>query len=900
MVRRRRDSFQRLVQRSSMLASLMRDVGDVVAADAEALSPRRSGVGSQLADDEGGEPVQAAATSFTKNDEELCDLGPGVLLSRVQALQVKLEEIHGQEFDYEAATSYLKKYGSLKDMTEAQRALVMSLIDGEPRTLHQAKLSPLERLQRTVSACCGRLKGSNVRSDLYATKFKEVVLHKRLQELRKKWQQVHSARKQDQKASASVPAGPKHFTGDLSQLNTPSEPIVTMVITNTRTTAVTRSTTLPSTLVAEPRTFFPGASGSSLLDLKPSPSPDVLPLAVGGAPVSSHDDPRERALGRVYSAADVFGAADVAPAGVRGRRPLGLLAAGGPGEGPPLARSRTMPAGPRWTTGHVQFENSHGRALDTGPSESLVVSGSGSGSLHVLRPRALRSRTLLSMTDGSYAGPDLQGHVQFENSHGRALDTGPSESLVVSGSGSGSLHALRPRALRSRTLLSMTDGSYAGPDLQDSGAWQVSGELEVEVPVGAPDAGLGEHPRGSPSAVVKEESEGRVEEMFGVLSAPRKGAAFAAGVFFSHGMLLPLFLDTQAATWGEALFADVDDLECEGAEKSELKQIHAAKADTAELAAERRQANDGGAADVAADASGGEAAREPAGRQAACRQPSAVQAGAVNLLAPESAAAQAAFQPAKGGATGNPCKARGNKDLRARLLERHHGSTPPTFAGMGRPAECTVCKSCGEWRWNSKLENMGYRGSSCNKMLPKPRVAKATQEEATRKGGGSTGGGKASGKGKGPEQLTQALQRITASLGQLQIEGSATITEQIEVAASALQAARTTSPPKPRAERMATAARALQAAQRQHSLAFSAKQKAEEEARKARVLLEERAEAVLQAEEECDAIHNEGKQGPMAGIIEQLVTGQLDELTEGQLAADISKKFALADDDLDE
>ncbi|CAK0864046.1 unnamed protein product, partial [Prorocentrum cordatum] len=253
-------------------------------------------------------------------------------------------------------------------------------------------------------------------------------------------------------------------------------------------------------------------------------------------------------------------------------------------------------------------------------------------------------------------------------------------------------------------------------------------------------------------------------------------------------------------------------------------------------------------------------------------------------------------------------RAQARRDLRARLqfqlLSQHHGSTPPTSASMGRSADYTVCKSCGQWWWNSKLEGMNYRCGTCDKMLPKPKSHKGHAAEAATRGGGgssgSAGGGKASGKGKGPEQLAQALQLITASLGQLQIEGSETITKQIQVATTALQTAKTTAPQKPRAERMAAAARSLQTAQRQYSQAFAAKQKAEEEARKARELLEERASAVLQAEAECDAIHQEGKQAPTAGIIEQLVTGQLDELTGGQLAEDISKEFALDDDDLDE
>ena len=49
---------------------------------------------------------------------------------------------------------------------------------------------------------------------------------------------------------------------------------------------------------------------------------------------------------------------------------------------------------------------------------------------------------------------------------------------------------------------------------QDGEAVQASGEVEVEVPVGAPDEDHGELPMGSPSAVAKEEPEGRAEETF--------------------------------------------------------------------------------------------------------------------------------------------------------------------------------------------------------------------------------------------------------------------------------------------------------------------------------------------------------------------------------------------------
>ncbi|CAK0842627.1 unnamed protein product [Prorocentrum cordatum] len=219
--------------------------------------------------------------------------------------------------------------------------------------------------------------------------------------------------------------------------------------------------------------------------------------------------------------------------------------------------------------------------------------------------------------------------------------------------------------------------------------------------------------------------------------------------------------------------------------------------------------------------------------------------------------------------------------------DAHHGSATPMGRGAGAESaakgcanDYIVCKSCGEWWWSSRLEGMNHQCTCCA-FLPKPKTDKSGKgsDALAFGGGGRRGSGAGKSKAKGAEQVTQAPQLLADLLEALNLHNGGAFARALQGAASAIQAAVPEPSPKSRAERLGGTAKALQVANLSYSMAFAAKQNAEEVAAAARTKLE------------ADAAE---------GILEPLVDGEVQDLAAGQLAANIDCEFDLSARGLDE
>ncbi|CAK0792836.1 unnamed protein product [Prorocentrum cordatum] len=246
----------------------------------------------------------------------------------------------------------------------------------------------------------------------------------------------------------------------------------------------------------------------------------------------------------------------------------------------------------------------------------------------------------------------------------------------------------------------------------------------------------------------------------------------------------------------------------------------------------------------------------------------------------------------------------------AQRLDAHHGSQAPKMvkggAKAGSDKAYVVRKACGEWWWSTRLEATCYQ-CKCRAALPKPKSPKADWGGS----GGSSSTSANSGKGplqqhsstkstpKGADKVSQALKLLTDTLGDLNLSNGEAISRTLQGAAAAIKAAVPEPPPKSRAQRLGIAAKALQEANQAYSSAFAAKKRADAAAQEARTKLDVKAAAVLKVEKELEDIQAEGRDPPK-GVLEQLVSGQVEELAAGQLAADIERELNLTAADLDE
>lgn len=450
IARGRRAAFKHIVNKSSMMTWLMRDVGKAVGGDGKSVSPRRRSSCSPKAEDvDGDEPAQADAAKVSRKSDELYEEDPPALISRVQALQAELEAMHGQQFDYETATFYLRKAGSLSDLTEAQRALVMSLVDGRSSLPDTPRLPLLERWRSRVLSL--RLSGASARSSGNVARFKEVVLHRRLQSLRQKWREMHGAKKPEQKASASVPASPKVLSprvleDGLPQASTLSEATMTMSIT----------------------------------------SPRRISLTTPSAPVTVFRSPSSQSLRRVQSVNNA--------GSQKGRRQRQLINVP---DGPFIERARTMPAASHTssarsaaarseaslTTELAAASPSSPRALGghAGPGARRMSAGSyASSDLQVLStsyispvlraesgPRARKSRTLPA---ASHAGPEPQAESPDGRVTRRSSVFGTAQKALREGEGAAAKARAKPRRQFAHVQAALGAGNWKRLGTAEPGA----------------------------------------------------------------------------------------------------------------------------------------------------------------------------------------------------------------------------------------------------------------------------------------------------------------------------------------------------------------------------------------------------------------------------------------------
>ena len=156
------------------------------------------------------------------------------------------------------------------------------------------------------------------------------------------------------------------------------------------------------------------------------------------------------------------------------------------------------------------------------------------------------------------------------------------------------------------------------------------------------------------------------------------------------------------------------------------------------------------------------------------------------------------------------------------------------------------------------------------------------------------------GKGKGQDELANALKTLTNSMGSLNVDPS--VNQHLQVVATQLTAAAQAQikPAKSKAVRLAEAARALEDATRGFQAAHRQVTQAEEKLATARANLEAKGKLVVEQESLIESIHNEGK--PAAQLPTQPPQRSQESFMEKLLAADVKdlQKAGIIDLDMEE
>ena len=201
---------------------------------------------------------------------------------------------------------------------------------------------------------------------------------------------------------------------------------------------------------------------------------------------------------------------------------------------------------------------------------------------------------------------------------------------------------------------------------------------------------------------------------------------------------------------------------------------------------------------------------------------------------------------------------------------------------MGKGAEWTCCwkQKCSGWQYNKQLEKQPWCPKCWAKLQPTPtKPAKGGDKKGDGKKSGQWDGG---GKGKGNGSLALALSDLTSQLSSLEVAEAANLGKQFENFVKIVKDAedkKAREPEKSRTQRFREAATKLDHANGQYEKVFKQVQKQQAYLDELRDSLEEKAQAVYEAEEACERIQNEGKEdNKNLGVIEQLLRKTPEEL----------------------